>query len=221
MSLPPSEPERNPYAPPEAEIGEAAAGAPGDLAEAEAVRRAHITHEMSIRSLGDLHLVGGIVGLIGLTVFAAVAVGRNGEAGYSGPVPWPQAVSLFFVTGINLALVLGLRELRPWARWLDVALIGFTLLLDLCWEIRAAIRSHDLFDLGLPLTFSIILGHILYLLLSPRATVVFSQGYKEIIARTPHVKMKTSWLVKGGLILLLAFLLVVVGGVVSFVFGGQ
>ena len=68
--LPPPPPEDlvNPYAAPATEIGSEPTGldADGDLAEAEAIRPAHIGHEASIRSLGSLHYLGAILGVIGL-----------------------------------------------------------------------------------------------------------------------------------------------------------
>jgi hypothetical protein len=56
---------------------------------------------------------------------------------------------------------------------------------------------------GIPflLGMMIIPGYILYLLLSPKGSMVFSPEYWEAIERTPHIKYKTSWLLKGCLIL--------------------
>jgi hypothetical protein len=42
----------------------------------------------------------------------------------------------------------------------------------------------------------LIAGYILYLLLSPKGAVVFSRPTREIIARTPHVKYRTSPILK-------------------------
>ena len=216
MSVPPPEPELNPYAPPEAELIELVAIAPSDLAEAEAVRRAHITHETSIKALGALHLIGALVGFSWLIAYAGFGIQHAG-GGMDAILSIVPLLILLFFTSINLALGIGLRGLRLWARWIDVALIGFALLSNLLSVILAAIWGLGEFELGVPLASSIIPGYILYLLLSPRATAIFSPGYRDIIARTPHVKMKTSWLVKGCLIVLVTFLLLfIVAGFVSF-----
>ena len=62
---------------------------------------------------------------------------------------------------------------------------------------------------------SAILGYILYLLLSAKATTIFSAEYKTIIAQTPHIKYRTSLVVKIVLVLFVAVIvLAVVGGVV-------
>ena len=42
----------------------------------------------------------------------------------------------------------------------------------------------------------LIVGYILYLMLSEKGSVVFSPAYKEIIARTPHIKYRTSLILK-------------------------
>lgn len=213
MSVPPLEPERNPYAPPEAELGESAAGAPEELAEAKAVRRAHITHETLIKSLGALHLVGVVFGFIWLIAFAAVVVLHNDRTVDSAPPP----LFVLIFTGINLALGLGLRGLRPWARWVDVALNGISLLLCVLSVIPAVLWGGGGPDVaGVALVFLIMPGFVLYLLISPKAAVVFSPGYKEIIARTPHVKMKMSWLATGCLIVLVTLLVLFVAGIASF-----
>ena len=66
----------------------------------------------------------------------------------------------------------------------------------------------------------IIPAYILYLLLSSKGAMVFSTEYKEIIARTPHVKYRTSCIVWGALIVLgVVILLAVVAGLVSMMSG--
>ena len=213
MSVPPLEPERNPYAPPEADLGEAAAAAPDDLAEAEAVRRAHITHETLIKSLSALHLIGAVFGFLWLIAFAAVVVPHIDRTEDSGPAP----LFVLIFTGINLALGLGLRGLRPWARWVDVALNGISLLLCVLSVIPAVLWGGGGPDVaGVALVFLIMPGFVLYLLISPKAAVVFSPGYKDIIARTSHVKMKMSWLATGCLIVLVTLVVLFVAGFVSF-----
>lgn len=220
MSTPPPEPlpELNPYAPPEASLGEAPAGS-ADLAEAEAIRRAHIAHETSIRSLGFLHLLGGVILLLLLATVVAATFGTPAGERRSAFL-FGMVAYVGFLTAINFALGVGLRGLRPWARWTDAVLIILSLLFNLGSVAFQTARGTDLGSLVLGLLASALIpGYILYLLLSPRGGVVFSAEYQSVIARTPHVKMRTSWLVKGCLIVLVVFLVVLaLGGVGSFLF---
>ena len=50
----------------------------------------------------------------------------------------------------------------------------------------------------------------LYLMVSTKATMIFSPRYKEIVAATPHVKAKTSPIVWALLIILILLILVIV-----------
>ncbi len=63
----------------------------------------------------------------------------------------------------------------------------------------------------------LIYTYVLYLLLSSKGTMVFSPGYQAIIPQTPHVKYKTSWIVKLAVTIFfvifgLAIILAVIGG---------
>ena len=49
---------------------------------------------------------------------------------------------------------------------------------------------------------SLSLSYILDLLRSKKSSMVFSSEYHLIIERTPHIKYRTSWIVKGCLIVL-------------------
>lgn len=214
MSVPPLDPtpEVNPYAPPRADVGESPPLSESQSRD-EAVRQAHISHETSIRSLGFLHLLGAGIMLLGLVGMAA-AFWNTTQAGGGGSLVAMVGVTAYLVIGgaANLALGIGLRGLHSWARWTDAVLIVLLLLINLVGVVIQAGREEVDFT-GLVFTFllsAIIPGFILYLLVSPKAAVVFSPEYKAIIARTPHVKMKTSWVVKGCLIVLVAFLLFLV-----------
>ena len=59
---------------------------------------------------------------------------------------------------------------------------------------------------------AIIPSYILFLLLSKKGSMVFSPEYQAIIERTPHIQYRTSWIVKGCLIVLVGtFLFAFVG----------
>jgi hypothetical protein len=66
----------------------------------------------------------------------------------------------------------GLRQLRPWAKTTATVLAAIGLLL---------------FPVG-----TIINAYVLYLLLSTKGSMVFSERYQEVIVVTPHIRYKTS-----------------------------
>lgn len=126
----------NPYAAPRTHSGD-----PPPLSEVEQIRKDHIGHELSIKSLG------------------------------------------------------GLRRLRPWTRTVATVL--------------AAIGSL-LFPVG-----TIINAYVLYLLLSTKGSMVFSERYQEIIVVTPHIRYKTSPVIYV-LLGLMTFVIVLAGAVAMF-----
>ena len=218
---PPSGRDPNPYAAPEASLTEAplATAAPADLARAEAIRRAYISHESSVKALGVLGVGGGALFLSGGLVFAVVALtGRAGATGLGATGTVGIALAVVVLGCLNLATGLGLRGLLPWARWLVAVATGLSLLSSV---VRAILSVYLLggaaggaLVLGV-LPGMLIPGYIFSLMVSKKGAVVFSPEYKEIVATTPHVKMKTSWIVKGCLIVLVAFLTLLV---IAFVF---
>src|SRR5262249_11951409 len=106
---------------------------------------------------------------------------------------------------INLALGIGLTRLRPWARWAEAALVGLYLALNAVTTFGALFMVGPAAGpvlFGAAITWTI-LGAILWLLLSRKGAVVFSPEYQDVIARTPHIKYKTSFLAKFLLVLIL------------------
>ena len=168
----------NPYAAPAAPVDDVPVNP-----EAEAVRRAHINHEASIKAVGFLYYLGGV-----LLIFGAIAslLGRSSEP--SGAV----IVVLFVAMGVGqLFAGWGVRALRPWARIVGCVLSA----IGLVWV-----------PIG-----TLINGYILYLLVSKKGRMIFSPEYQDIIAATPHVKYRMSivvWIFLAllvGLILFAAF----------------
>ncbi len=153
---------------------------------AEKIRKDHIKHEASVKSIGILYFLAAafliLAGGLGLTA-------NQGEG---------VIVSLLFLA-IGVAQIwvgIGLRGLKPWARIPTGILSGIGLL-------------------GIPVG-TLINGYILYLIFSQKGKTVFSEEYKQVIAQTPHVKYKTSivvWIFLGLLVLLILLgLLAVVWG---------
>lgn len=164
----------NPYAPPNAEVADVAIVD----SEAEAIRREHIKHESSIRSVGALYYLGGgllIVSAIGL--LAANTLEPNSI--------WIGISAAYVVFGaLSWVIAWHLRRLKSWARVAAIVLSGIGLL-------------------GFPLG-TLINAYILYLLLSEKGRRIFQADYLDIVEATPHVRYRTSllvWIVLGILIL--------------------
>jgi hypothetical protein len=164
----------NPYAAPAARVEDVAANP-----QAEAIRRAHISHEASIKAVGLLYYLGGG----GVIISALAALVSAGEAMAAVP-----AASLL-VLGIGMVFAgWGVRALRAWARILGCVLSAIGLL-------------------GFPIG-TLINGYILYLFLAKKGRTIFSPPYQDVIAATPHVKYRTSVVVWIFLALLVGLVLV-------------
>jgi hypothetical protein len=209
----------NPYAPPDAVLDlEPIELIPiGDLAAAEAVRQAHIGHESSVKSIGMLHYLGAFFVLLGSGVLLFNAL--------SDQVPGPPmtrglmiglGVVYLAMSGLHLALGIGLTRLQSWARWTDVVLIALALSFYGIMAITLIVMRGGPSQLIGILLGSAILLYILYLLLSARSTTIFSPEYKTIIAQTPHIKYRTSVILKIFVVLLVVvFVLAVIGALVA------
>jgi hypothetical protein len=160
----------NPYAAPAAPVEDVSANA-----EAEAIRKAHISHEASVKAVGILYYLGGI----GVTVAALGGLmAAKGAAGVG------MTVGLLAVGVGQFFAGYGVRALRPWGRIVGCILSAIGLI-------------------GFPIG-TLINGYILYLFLSKKGRTIFAPEYQDVIAATPHVKYKTSILVWIFLALLLA-----------------
>ncbi|HAV64940.1 MAG TPA: hypothetical protein DCY13_21535 [Verrucomicrobiales bacterium] len=158
--------------------------------EAEQIRQDHINHEASVKAVGILYLIGGTFGLIGsLGLFVMLSSTTTGD-GPAESVVFTGGVAavLLVFCGVQFAAGLGLRRLRNWARIVAAILSALGLLS---------------FPVG-----TLINGYILYLLLSKKGQMVFSEEYRQIIAQTPHIRYRTStivWIVLGILVALILF----------------
>jgi len=169
----------NPYAAPTAPVDDVPANP-----EAEAIRRAHITHEASIKAVGFLYYLGGTV--MTLAGVASLFGARSGSA--DGMI-----MLLLVVLGVgHLVAGWGVRALRSWGRILGIVLAAIGLL-------------------GFPVG-TLINGYILYLFLSKKGRTIYSPDYPDVIAATPHVKYRTSILVWIFLALLIGLILFGVWG---------
>jgi hypothetical protein len=173
----------NPYLPPNAFVADVSTAD----SDAEAVRQEHIKHEASVRSIGVLYYIGGVMMVLGslALIVAGFAVPQGGAvAGAMGVVYGAFAV-------LSIAVGRGLRQLRSWARTTTAVLSAIGLL-------------------GIPIG-TLINGYILYLLLAEKGKRIFEPDYADIVAATPHIKYRTSLIVW----LLVALLVIVIIGVVA------
>ena len=204
----------NPYEPTGSAYGSGSFDSNVDLSQAELIRKSHLSHEANLQGFGCLFTLNGILGIIGGLFYAAMGVffiasGVPAQmANQNAPVPNanPAAVGLFValmglvVVALSVAQLFAgrsLRTLNPKGKVLAIILSAIGLL-NPC---------------GIP-----IFGYLLYLLLSAKGVMVFSDRYKEIIQATPHIKYKTSIIVWIFLFLLIG--LIIVGIVWIIVSGG-
>jgi hypothetical protein len=178
----------NPYAPPEARVDDVS-DAPS---EAEAIRREFIKHEASVRSIGILYYIGGVIMILGTLGFLVAGLGAPSEMPVGG-----AGLAIFVVVYgalgvLSLFLGRGIRQLKSWARTTATVLAVIGLI-------------------GFPIG-TLINGYILYLLLSAKGKRIFAPDYAAIVAATPFVKYRTStvvWVLIGLVVLFVVALLVV------------
>ena len=162
----------NPYSAPQAEIGYVPVE-DASLSEAERIRRAHIGHEASLKSLGVLFFLGGLAALAWVVTALSFMVADTADLRN-------LIVMLVVVVLIPMQFIsaVGLMRLAPWSR-VPAAIVSAISLLNVpCGTILGA--------------------YFLYLLVSRKGALVLSREYREIIRQTPHVKYRTSktaWIV--------------------------
>jgi hypothetical protein len=151
----------NPYAAPAARVEDIPANA-----EAEAIRKAHISHEASIKAVGVLYYLGGIG--VSIAAIGSLVGGRDAASVGLGVGLLLVGVGQFFAGW-------GVRAFRGWGRVAGCILSAIGLI-------------------GFPIG-TLINGYILYLFLSKKGRMIFSPEYQDIIAATPDVKYRTSIIV--------------------------
>lgn len=187
--------------------------------EMEFIRREHIKHEASVKSLGSLCLFGAVIGVlytIGLFVVYFFAEVDNAR------MPVPKELFLFFAVaaaGFSILyfwLGIGLRQLNNAARIVFGVLmsisVAFTLFSFAIQIYLAAAMSNPNPAgglVGVPISLAISI-YCLYLVFSQKGRMVFSPEYKEIIERTPHVKYRSACGVVLVVLLVLFVLLILI-----------
>lgn len=147
--------------------------------DAESTRRKYLNHEASVKGVGSLYILGGVLGVIGLLgLLAGFAFGVQ------------ELVILVLMGGIGVMQLIagpGLRKFTSTGRILGAVIAGISLIV---------------FPIG-----TVIGAYILYLLLGAKGKVVFSPEYQAVIAQTPHIRYRTSKVV--WILLLLVLVLIV------------
>lgn len=212
MSSVPPPADFNPFEAPRTRIGAGPAGL-GAGGEDEAIRRRYLGHEASVKSIGSLYYLGAI--LVGLAMGAAIW-GVASEGGNDGGAVF-AAAALAVAFALTSAMGYGLSNLKNWARWIAVVLMGLGMLNNLAnMGIALAMGPDSVpgYVFGVSAIGLLIAGYILYLLVSPAGSMVFSPAYKGVMARTPHIRYKTSIVLKIFLGLIVFVLLLAVVGAV-------
>jgi hypothetical protein len=177
--------------------------------DAESTRKKYLTHEASVKSIGTLYYLGGYFGLLLGFLYAGMSISAaTGGMREAGPAVGEReqtvlaiilgisSVVAFSMSIFHLWTAYGLRRLKPYSRIAGSVIAGIGLL-------------------GFPIG-TLICGYFLYLLLSAKGEFIFSQQYRDIVQQTPHIKYKTSLIVRIFVgILLFVLLLGLLGFVMS------
>jgi hypothetical protein len=207
----------NPYAAPQAEVAAPLGDFDVDQLGAEAIRKAHLSHEASVKSIGSLHFLFTFFSMIGVLSAIYLLTTSRDENTRTGAI-----IILVVYAGlsvVHLGMGIGLHRLQTWARWIETALVGLAFAATVV--VLAAVLALGSLPQTYPillvyLFFLVVLSFILYLLLSPKGSMVFSPEYREIINKTPYLKYKTSLITKLVLVLFIAVVtLAVVGAFVT------
>lgn len=225
--LPPVDDFENPYAAPGADLMPPSLDPGDDLAAAEAIRGEHIGHEAAVKSVGSLFILGAVFLGIGSVVMLSIAAGiipsgdQDAEAAQMFRVIVGGIGALYLaLTALNLSVGIGLRKLRPWARWTTVGLLGIglaSILFNVLMTVAMTPTPEAVVGAAVGLLIGGgINGYMLYLMLAPKSPIIFSKEYKIIISKTPHVKHRTSKLL---LALLIVIAVAVAIGIVASIGG--
>lgn len=161
---------------------------------AEEIRRAHIGHEASVKSVGFLYILGALfAGLGAIAAFVGMLADKDLSRSESDMMVGILPGVIFAAVTIGYAFTgSAIRKLKPWTRIVVGIFSGLGLIA---------------FPLG-----TLINGYILYLFFGKKGKMVFTPEYKDIIAATPHVKYKTSkwvWIVLAALVVIPAIVVAI------------
>ena len=175
----------NPYSAPTAVVVDPVSTSQG----MEAIRREHIRHEVSLKSIGTLYGLGCLLMAIGS--MALLIPWMSGDVTVASPTLIIGMTAFYIVMcAILFAMAYGFRKLSSWVKipgtlFATVGLLGF--------------------PIG-----TLINGYILYLIWCRQGRTILESGYQDIIRATPHVEYKRTIGDKVAFGILIAFLLGIV-----------
>lgn len=176
--------EHNPYAAPTANLVDKTP----EMAEMERIRNDHLKHESNIKGIGGLFVLGSILVVVG---GLSALVGSLQSEGTLDPFALGVGVLFLLLGIIQGAVGVGLYRYRSSARIPGAILSGISMI-------------------NIPIG-TLIGGFFLYTLVSEKGRYVFTPEYQQIMAATPHVKMKTSLFSK----IILVLLIVIIAGLIA------
>lgn len=217
--------ELNPFRAPTAAIGTPTLA--GASTDAESIRLYHLKHEASVKSVGTLAYCGAGFLLLLAIFYAALAAGivpgmdrGGGEVAYMRVMM--AVAGGFCLLGVAVlgGTGYGLRRLQAWSRWLTLVLAVLLVGVILVGFVSAALINVQIV-LVLSLVYAIpllMLGGTIYYMAAPKANMVFSAGYRDVIRETPHLRYRSGLIYKiavGLIVGVIAFFVIValVGGV--------
>ena len=202
----------NPYAPPEADLASPEVSPSSELGELEAIRKRYLNHEASIKSIGSLFDLAALLsGLVIVTRVLTTII----NAGVANTLFGFETFASIGALALFIALGRGFSGLKSWARWVTSALATLSLLTSIGgigFLFFRGVRPIPFSILGV-IGQALIPSYILYLLLSRKGNYVFSHEYQAIVRATPHIKYKTSCMLKVALGVIVLF---VIFGIVAF-----
>ncbi len=152
----------NPYAAPSA-----AQLTSDDPSSSVAIRQKHLKHEASVKSIGTLFILSGLISC-GASVVSTMAILPNDNTAFViGHICGGLLLSL-------LPLWIGLKVRRLKKRFRIPAIV---------------LSALGLIIIPIGTLISI---YALYLLCSSKGSVVFSPAYQQVISETPEIKYRTS-----------------------------
>jgi hypothetical protein len=197
---PAERPDENPYAPPRTEITPAVDEQEPDHADqASNQRTKHLRRESCIRVAGLIGLI--LAGCVVLTFgFGTLyELSRQDEEALEPSVyrRWVARMScVILIAVIAFVTSWGLFRLRNWGRWALTIVTTLPLPVLVCaWLLlnrTASPEVQESMDLAGLITVSVISALpytlLLFLMWSPKGSVVFSLEYQKTIRQTPHLR---------------------------------
>jgi hypothetical protein len=185
----------DPYAPPRAETDEA-----GDLTDdldPQDIPLAYLDHARAIKRVSWVNFFLAVIwapAAIGTLLMSALMVLRAvgiDPIDYQFPKDIPSGIAWVALTtfhigclALNIAIGIGLRRFQSWARWADIAIATFFLVICLAYAGDVVLNQKPLAWLLMTSVPGMALsGLVLLTLLSPRSRRVFSSPYRELIAQ--------------------------------------